>query len=116
MLFILQISQFIMCVRSSMKGYLERLNELMSFENGVLFYGMWKGYMEQPYMKDFIEFMQSKGVKLHILHTSGHADSMTIDRLIQKIKPKIIIPVHTENAEWFERYGDITQKVKEKFV
>ncbi len=97
-------SRFIMCVRSSMKSYLEKRNEKISFEDGVLFYGMWKGYMEQPKVKGFIEFMQSKGVKLHILHTSGHADSITIEKLIQRVDPKIVVPVHTENAEWFEKY------------
>ena len=79
--------------------------EFLHREDGVLFYGMWKGYMEQPQLKDFIEFMKNKGVKLHILHTSGHADSMTIDKLIKKVKPKFILPVHTENAEWFNRYN-----------
>jgi len=97
--------KFIMCIRSSMKSYLEKLNKLLSFKDGVLFYGMWKGYMEQPQLKDFIKFMKNKGVKLHILHTSGHADSMTIDKLIKKVKPKFILPVHTENAEWFNRYN-----------
>ncbi len=95
---------FVMCVRSSMKNYLAKLNELVSFENGVLFYGMWKGYLEKPQTKEFLEFMESKGVKTHILHTSGHADGFTIDKLIKDVNPKRIIPVHTENAEWFDRY------------
>lgn len=97
---------FLMCVRQSMKNYLEKLNELVSFKDGVLFYGMWKGYMEQPETKEFIAFMQNKGVKLHILHTSGHADEKTIDKLISSVRPKVIIPVHTENAEWFNCYSE----------
>lgn len=97
---------FVMCVRQSMKNYLEKLNEVLSFEGGVLFYAMWKGYMEQLDMKDFIQFMEDKGVKLHILHTSGHADALTIDRLIEIASPKMIIPIHTENAKWFEKYSD----------
>lgn len=99
---------FLMCIRSSMKNYLAKLNELLSFRDGVLFYGMWKGYLEKPQTKEFIEFMESKGVKTHILHTSGHADSMTIDKLIEDVKPKRIIPVHTENSEWFDRYNGST--------
>ena len=95
---------FLMCVRQSMKNYLDKLNELLSFDDGVLFYGMWKGYMEQPELQEFLTFMEDKGVKVHILHTSGHADSWTIDKLIQDISPKIIIPVHTENEKWFDRY------------
>ena len=95
---------FLMCIRSSMKNYLVKLNELVSFEDGVLFYGMWKGYLERPETKEFIEFMESKGVNTHILHTSGHADNITINKLIEDVKPKKIYPVHTENAEWFNRY------------
>ena len=95
---------FLMCIRQSMKNYLEKLNELVSFEDGVLFYGMWKGYMEQPEMAEFLNFMKNKGVKIHVLHTSGHADAETIHKLIDKVKPQHIIPVHTENAKWFEKY------------
>lgn len=94
---------FVMCIRQSMKNYLSKLNELVSFENGILFYGMWKGYMEQPEMQEFLDFMVSKGVKLHVLHTSGHADSKTIEKIIERTKPNTIIPVHTENAEWFDK-------------
>ena len=107
---------FVMCIRQSMKNYLEKLNELVSFEDGVLFYGMWKGYIDQPAMRDFIDFMQSRGVKLHILHTSGHADSEAIHQLIKTVLPRYIIPVHTENASWFEKYEDISYIVGEKDV
>ena len=99
--------QFLMCVRPSMKNYLSKLNEICSFEDGILFYGMWKGYLERDDMKDFVDFMKSKGVNLHILHTSGHADAMTVENLIEDVSPKVIIPVHTENAEWFSKYTDI---------
>ncbi len=99
--------QFLMCVRPSMKNYLSKLNEICSFEDGVLFYGMWKGYLERDDMTDFVDFMKSKGVNLHILHTSGHADEMTVENLIENVSPKVIIPVHTENAEWFSKYKDI---------
>ena len=103
-----EISQkpFLMCIRQSMRNYLDKLNELLPFDDGVLFYGMWKGYMEQPELQDFLSFMEEKGVKIHILHTSGHADSWTIDKLINDISPKTIIPIHTENETWFNRYCD----------
>ena len=104
---------FMMCIRQSMKNYLSKLNELVSFEGGVLFYAMWKGYMEQPNMQDFLDFMTSKGVKIHILHTSGHADAMTIDKIIEKTSPKTIIPVHTENSKWFDKYKPTINIVNE---
>lgn len=107
---------FLMCIRQSMKNYLAKLNDLVSFEDGVLFYGMWKGYMEQPEMKEFLDWMTSKGVKVHILHTSGHADSITIEKIVKVTSPKTIIPVHTENADWFDKYEPSAIIVEESVI
>ena len=76
----------------------------MSFENGILFYSMWRGYQEKDEIKNFLDYMTSLGVRIHVLHTSGHADVDTIDRLIKKVSPGMIIPVHTENPGWYEKY------------
>jgi len=97
-------TDFVMCIRSSMLTYLKKLNNLRSFENGVLIYSIWSGYKERPNMKKFLDEMQKRGLKVITLHTSGHADPQTIDELINTVRPKVIIPVHTENAEWFDRY------------
>jgi len=95
---------FMMCIRSSMKQYLENRSKEFSFEGCVLFYSMWEGYKKQENMKEFLKFMEEKGVKTISLHTSGHADEKDFDKLIKKIEPGIIIPIHTENSEWFKRY------------
>ncbi len=99
---------FVMCVRPSMRTYIEKLSDLMPFDNGVLLYSLWEGYKENEDMATFLAFMQKKGVKVDSLHTSGHADSSTIDALIRKVQPTAIIPVHTEHSDWFDRYHDIT--------
>jgi ribonuclease J len=99
--------RFIMCVRPSMQRYLVRMAEQLPFENSVLFYSMWDGYAAKDDMASFLHFMKEKGVRIVPLHTSGHADADTIEKLIEKARPCKIIPVHTENAEWFERYSDI---------
>jgi len=97
-------SNFMMYIRSSMKQYLEKYPEGFSFEGCTLFYSMWEGYKKEKNMKEFLEFMEEKGVKIISLHTSGHTDEKDFDKLIKKVEPKIIIPVHTENSEWFKRY------------
>lgn len=97
-------SNFMMCIRSSMKQYLENRSKEFSFEGCVLFYSMWEGYKKEKNTKEFLEFMEEKGVKTISLHTSGHADEKDFDKLIKKIEPEIIIPIHTENSEWFKRY------------
>ena len=97
-------SSFLMCVRASMKKYLEKYPEEFSFEGCTMFYSMWEGYKKQENMKKFLKFMEEKGVKTISLHTSGHADEKDFDKLIKKVEPEIIIPIHTENSEWFKRY------------
>lgn len=100
--------KFVMCVRPSMKSYLETLSEEISFDGGILFYSMWNGYKQKEDIAEFLQFMQSKGVQIVDLHTSGHADEETIRKLIEDVSPDYIIPVHTENADWYERYDSCT--------
>ncbi len=94
-------SQFVMCIRNSMLRYLEGLNQLMSFENGLLVYSMWNGYKKKPEMAEFIEACENMGLRTINIHTSGHADHTTIEKLIKCVNPTEIIPVHTENPDWF---------------
>lgn len=94
--------KFVMCVRPSMHSYLEKLAEEIPFDGGILLYSMWDGYKAKEDVADFLRFMQGKGLRIMELHTSGHADSAAIRALIEAVDPKYLIPVHTENAEWFE--------------
>lgn len=94
-------SKFVMCVRSSMLRYLKDLCELVSFEKGLLVYSMWNGYKNKPEMAEFIEACEDMGLRTIDLHTSGHADTKTIEELIERVNPTEIIPIHTENADWF---------------
>lgn len=94
-------SRFVMCVRSSMLRYLKSLAGLMPFEDGLLVYSMWSGYKSQPEMKAFLDECKALELRILDLHTTGHADPDTIRRLIAHVNPDEIIPVHTENPDWF---------------
>lgn len=94
--------RFVMCVRSSMIGYLKSLSEIFSFSNGLLVYSFWSGYREADSMKVFLRECENMGLKVAALHTSGHADEETIKRLIETVQPKALIPIHTENASKFK--------------
>ena len=99
-------SNFVMCVRVSMLDYLEKLSKKVSFENGLLIYSFWSGYLLQPQVAEFIQRCKEMGLEIVTLHTSGHADEETLMHLIELVNPKRIIPVHTENANWFiNKYG-----------
>ncbi len=94
--------KFVMCVRPIMERYLEGLSEKLNFSGGVLFYSMWSGYKQKEDIAEFLQFMEEKGIRVVDLHTSGHADANTIKSLIEDVDPRYILPVHTENAQWFE--------------
>lgn len=72
--------------RAIMERYRER--------NPLVLYSMWKGYLEEDTVSDFV-----KDFRMEILHTSGHADSMALKMLIEKTRPKQILPIHTEAPE-----------------
>jgi len=96
-----QISEknFVMCVRSSMGKYINVLSKKMSFNDGVLIYSLWNGYLVDESMNSFIEQCKNLGLKIKFVHTSGHADIQTLKELSKHLNPSEIIPVHTENPE-----------------
>jgi len=99
-------SDFVMCVRVSMIDYLEKLSKKVSFTNGLLIYSFWSGYLLQPEVTEFVQRCKEIGLEIVTLHTSGHADEAALIHLIELVNPNKIIPVHTENANWFiNKYG-----------
>ena len=101
-----QISKksFVMCIRTSMLRYLKSLSKMMDFKNGILVYSFWNGYKETEEMKNFLNECEKLGLKIVSIHTSGHADMHAIEELIKCVKPNRIIPIHTENAKWFDKF------------
>jgi ribonuclease J len=39
----------------------------------------------------------------HRYHASGHASGEDIRWVIEQVQPEYIVPVHTENKDWFDR-------------
>jgi len=57
---------------------------------------MYEGYKNQPgKTKDLVDFIESKGMPIKYIHTSGHADLDSLKKMVAVIKPKHIIPIHT---------------------
>jgi ribonuclease J len=67
------------------------------FKNPLLIYSMWSGYFDRD--EAIKKFISDKGFRYEHIHTSGHADVKTLQRLAKAVKPKMIIPVHTEKPE-----------------
>ena len=60
-------------------------------------FSMWKGYLDRPN-----QFDDYKDVKLTPLHTSGHAYIEDLQKLVEKMQPKCLIPIHTECEDKYQ--------------
>ncbi len=92
-----QENNIIMAVRPSMK----RDMETARLRNGLFLYSLWGGYRNNDYQKEFEDHLHQTGFVLQQLHTSGHATISDITKLITKLEPKKIIPIHTMVPEAF---------------
>lgn len=92
--------KYIMMVRSTMTGDLRNINGL---EGVAVIYSMWHGYLNEDNMKRFQKFMEEKNMIMVPLHTGGHADIDTLQEVVDKIRPKIIIPIHTFKPDLYEQ-------------
>ena len=88
-------SGFCMFVRCGNPEH-RRIMDMYMDKNPVVIYSMWKGYLEQDNIKEFLD-----GYKRLDMHTSGHADSYAIKMVIDTVQPAVVIPMHTEVPEAF---------------
>lgn len=100
---------FLMLVKAE-DSYVRRMEPFEDLEP-ILIYSMWEGYIDPAspsYNKELAEMMKRwKGISLH---TSGHATTDTIERVIRTVKPQeAIIPIHSEKIEEF-RNLDISEE------
>jgi ribonuclease J len=83
-------------IRPSMKTDLDRIDKL---ENGNFIYSMWSGYLKQPKTKSFVDYLKAKGFAFHQIHTSGHADVETLQKMVAAMKPQNLVPIHTFDGD-----------------
>jgi len=95
-------NEIVMLVRPSMKKDLERCN----LSGGVFIYSMWKGYRDSDYQQSFERWLAEQGFNFIYKHTSGHAKVSDIQKLIDGLNPKRIVPIHTMSPEAFLGYSD----------
>ncbi|MEW6557760.1 MAG: MBL fold metallo-hydrolase [Elusimicrobiota bacterium] len=74
---------------------------------GTYIYGKAEPFNEEmEFSFDKLEYwVKLSGLNLEYAHTSGHLSANDLKQFIQAVKPKCVIPVHTENAEAFNQFG-----------
>lgn len=78
------------------------LRHIAGLAGSTLIYSLWEGYREKDRTRQFVEAVESLGVQVKSLHTSGHADIPALKKMADKLQPKQILPIHTFNADQYE--------------
>lgn len=96
---------YCMLIRDSM---LSDLQHIENIKGARVIYSMWSGYKKQEKIKKLLEYLQINNMESIDLHTSGHASIASMKKIINMVKPKKLIPIHTENPNLFaEKYEKV---------
>ena len=65
------------------------------FAGATFIYSLWEGYLQDDSLQKMMRFIKEKNMKFYQVHTSGHAEIDTLKKVVRKLKPGEIIPIHT---------------------
>ena len=109
-----------LCIIKAEEKY-HSIIEKFKEQNPIVIYSLWNGYLNPnhpAYIKEWDEFLKpyKKTGQLVKSHTSGHATSEMLVKIIEVVNPtKEILPMHTQDASGFELLNiseDLKRKIK----
>jgi len=68
------------------------ITKLKDSSKAIAIFSMWHGYLERSNLGQFLD---SNGIPITEIHTSGHAYVSQLKILVDALKPRWIIPIHT---------------------
>lgn len=81
------------------------LRKLGADSKAKAIYSMWHGYLERT---DLSKLLESYGIELIEIHTSGHAYVEDLKQLAHAMNPRVLVPIHTFYPD---RYPGIFENV-----
>ncbi|MBR4507959.1 MAG: MBL fold metallo-hydrolase [Elusimicrobiaceae bacterium] len=88
---------------------------IKNIKNINLIHSAWQGYLTEDNI--FIKIAKKHNLKIKQIHTSGHADIKTLQKIVQGINPKQIIPIHTEFTKKYKKFfGDKITLLKDEQI
>jgi len=64
-------------------------------------WSQWAGYLKDEKTAGLIEKLKAHGIGFEVIHTSGHASIPDLKRLAGAIAPRVLVPIHTFEADRF---------------
>ena len=98
----------LLLMRNTMIPVVEKIPQI---RGATLIYSQWEGYLKKntPDAKKFWEFTKRNNLNIEYIHTSGHATVEKLRAFARAVKPKLLIPIHTNEPE---RYSSLFSNVK----
>ena len=88
------------------ESLLADIRRIGNFEDSVLIYSMYKGYMREPRFEAIKEFLKDNGIALKVIHTSGHATFQDLKKLVSALRPETVVPIHTFEPQMYSKFHD----------
>jgi len=89
--------------------YIQKVLDYIKVDSSNIIYSQWLGYLKEEFSNtDTVELFENlkNNYNWVYAHTSGHADLAALQKFASSLKPKKLIPIHTEFKEKFEVYFD----------
>jgi len=98
----------VLLFRSAMLGDLDRAHCL---QGSHAIWSQWDGYLTRLSGEALLAALAERGISFSQAHTSGHASIADLKRLAAAIAPKMLVPIHTFDAQRFpEFFSDVVFK------
>ena len=89
--------KYVMLVRPTVLTYLQRIKAFrIRFIRSI-----WSGYWNEPSTERFRGWVEEHCEAVKDIHSSGHADTKSLQRIVEHIRPQTIIPIHTDSPSNF---------------
>ena len=89
--------RYVMLVRPTTLTYLQQIKA----PHIRLIKSIWGGYWNEPNTERFRDWVEEHCEAVKDIHSSGHADTQSLQRIVEFVRPKTIVPIHTDAPKRF---------------
>lgn len=98
-------SELVMTCRASMAA---ELRQAACLDGAHAVWSMWPGYLKEPASQKLLGVLRASGVPVSIHHASGHAFVGDLQRLVDALAPRCVVPIHSAAGD---RFGALLPRV-----
>lgn len=69
-------------------------------------YSMWEGYLKDYSARKVVAWLENNGLLWKVIHTSGHASLVDLQRFASALEPRQLVPIHSFETNRFAEFFD----------